>query len=293
VQTTKLRLSFKGIKIQAHIYEPDGEIMHRALFVSSPFGDPVSWSALVHKLTGIGCLCVCADLPGFGFNPSSAEAPQDNDTRAQILWGLLDEIEARRNEDMCKWHLIGHGSGCAAVMHMALYQPDSTHSRVLLNPVIERFMFAPVHGILSSAKCEKLLLALHSRCIKKQKSFRRLLSRLYGTVLPKERISALYKALNRKGVAESLARHMREGYKTNRDVYSVESPVMLIWGANDRIFGGQIPSYLTRKLPKAEKHVLKCAHMSMETAPDAVCDYLRGWFRFSEGREKGVVRPSH
>jgi len=56
VQTTKLRLSFKGIKIQAHIYEPDGEIMHRALFVSSPFGDPVSWSALVHKLTGIGCL---------------------------------------------------------------------------------------------------------------------------------------------------------------------------------------------------------------------------------------------
>ena len=292
MQATKLRLSFQGVKIQAHIYEPEGEIVHRALFVSSPFGDPAAWHPLISLLTKNGCLCVSADLPGFGANPSSADVPQDNDTRARILWGLLDEIEARRNEDMCKWHLIGHGSGCAAVMHMALYQPDSTLSRVLLNPVLEHFLISPLHKLLSSPRSEKLIVSCHARFIRKIKNFKRLLGRLYGITVSAERTTALHKALCRKGIPLSLAHHMQFGFKTAPEAYAVETPVMLIWGANDRIFGGQIPSLLLKKLPKAEKHLLKCAHMSMETAPDAVCDYLRGWFRFSEGREKGVVKPT-
>lgn len=287
---SRVRLSFQGIRVQARIYEPEGEVAARALFVSSPILDPAAWTHLLTGLSKNGVLCVSCDLPGFGANPVSPNVPQDNDTRTRILWGILDEIEWRRGESQSKWHLVGHGSGCTAVMTMAMYQPDSTLSRVLLSPVMEVSQVSPIHSILTSAVGEKLLKALLNRFIKKEKPFSRLLTRLYGTPRTKERADSLYKMMNRKGMIPSLIRHMKEGYQLNDDVYSVNTPIMMIWGANDRIFGGQIPGRFVKRLPGAEKHVHKCAHMCMETCPGDIGDYLRGWFTFSEGKAKNVVR---
>ncbi len=288
----RIRLSFQGIRVQAQIYEPEGEITARALFVSSPIGDPASWSALLTNLSKNGVLCVSADLPGFGANPVSPKVPQDNDTRTRILWGILDEVEWRRGDERCKWHLIGHGSGAAAVMTMALYQPDSTLSRVLLNPVVESGQASPFHRFLTSSAGEPILNALLKHFLTREKPFDRLLARLYGTPRSKERAQALFKMLQRKGVLPSLVRHLREGYLLNDDVYSVNTPIMMIWGANDRIFGGQIPIKLVKRLPGAEKHVLNTGHVCMETAPGEIGDYLRGWFAFSEGKAKNVVKKT-
>ena len=287
---SRIRLSFQGIRVQAQIYEPEGEIVARALFVSSPIGDPASWSHLLSNLAKNGVLCVSADLPGFGANPVSRKVPQDNDTRTRILWGILDEIEWRRGDGQCKWHLIGHGSGAAAVMTMALYQPDSTLSRVLLNPVMETSQISPIHSILFSSLGEPVLTALLNYFLTREKPFGRLITRLYGLARSPERVQALYKMLNRKGIIPSLLRHMREGYEINSDVYSVNTPIMMIWGSNDRIFGGQIPVKLLKQLPGAEKHVLNSGHMCMETNSGEIGDYLHGWFTFSEGKAKNVVR---
>lgn len=287
---SRIRLAFQGIRVQAQIYEPEGEIVARALFVSSPMSDPASWSHLLNNLSKNGVLCVSADLPGFGANPVSKNVPQDNNTRTRILWGILDEVEWRRNESQSKWHLVGHGSGAAAVMTMALHQPDSTLSRVLLNPVVEPGQLSPIHRFLVSGIGEPMLRALLKHFLTKQKPFSRLINRLYGSGRTKERTQALYKMLNRKAIIPSLIRHMREGYQLSDEVYSVKTPIMMIWGANDRIFGGQIPGRLLRRLPGAEKHVLNTGHMCMETAPGDIGDYLRGWFAFSEGKAKNVVR---
>lgn len=287
---SRMRLSFQGIRVQARIYEPEGEVLARALFVSSPISDPASWSHLLTELSKNGVLCVSADLPGFGANPVSANVPQDNDIRTRILWGILDEVEWRRGEEQSKWHLVGHGSGCTVVMTMALYQPDSTLSRVLLNPVLDKSQVSPFYSILTGPAGEPLLKALCKYFIGREKAFSRLLTRLYGTPRSKERVRSLYKMMNRKGLIPSLMRHLREGYQLSGEVYSVTAPIMLIWGANDRIFGGQIPSKILRHLPGAEKHVHKCGHMCMETCPGDIGDYLRGWFTFSEGKAKNVVK---
>ncbi|MBR3928563.1 MAG: alpha/beta hydrolase [Clostridia bacterium] len=290
---SRIRLSFQGIRVQAQIYEPEGDITARALFVSSPMGDPASWSNLLGNLSKNGVLCVSADLPGFGANPVSQKVPQDNDTRTRILWGILDEIEWKRGDGQSKWHLVGHGSGAAAVMTMALYQPDSTLSRVLLSPVLEAGQASPFHSFLTSGAGEPILNGLMRHFFVKEKPFHRLLARLYGSSRSPERTQALYKMLQRKGVIPSLIRHMREGYQLNDDVYSVNTPVMIIWGANDRIFGGQIPIKLAKRLPGAEKHILNTGHMCMETAPGDIGDYLRGWFAFSEGKVKNVVKKNN
>lgn len=287
---SRIRLSFQGIRVQARIYEPQGEVLYRALFVSSPIGDPVTWSKLLTNLSDHGILCVSADLPGFGANPVSKNVPQDNDTRTRILWGILDEIEWRRGEGQSKWHLVGHGGGAAAVMTMALYQPDSTLSRVLLNPVMERGQVTPIHPLLLSKAGEPVLNGLCKYFIGRKRAFTRLLTRLYGSPRSKERADTLYKMMNRKGVIPSLIRHLKEGCQVNDDVYSVSSPIMLIWGANDRIFGGQIPARLVKHLPGAEKHVLNISHICMETSPNDIGDYLRGWFTFSEGKATNVVK---
>ncbi len=287
---SRVRLSFQGIRVQAHIYEPEGEVLYRALFVSSPIGDPASWSHLLTELAKKGILCVSCDLPGFGANPVSKLVPQDNDTRTRILWGILDEIECKRGEGQSKWHLIGHGSGAAAIMTMALYQPDSTLSRVLLNPIMDRRQISPIHPILHLGFGEKVFTALCKYFFGKEKRFARLLAKLYGSPRSKERAQSLYKMMNRKAVIPSIIRHIKEGYQISEDVYSVSSPIMMIWGANDRIFGGQIPTRLLKRLPNAEKHVLNCGHMCMETSPSDIGDYLRGWFAFSEGKAKNVVK---
>lgn len=287
---SRIRLSFQGIRVQAQIYEPEGDITARALFVSSPIGDPASWTYLLTNLSKNGVLCVSADLPGFGANPVSKKVPQDNDTRTRILWGILDEVEFRRGDSQSKWHLVGHGSGAAAVMTMALYQPDSTLSRVLLNPVVEPGQVSPVYRFLTSGVGEPILNALLKHFLTKEKPFNRLLTRLYASPRSRERMQALYKMLGRKGVIPSLVRHLKEGYQLNDEVYSVDTPIMMIWGANDRIYGGQIPVKLSKRLPGAEKHVLNTGHMCMETASGDIGDYLRGWFAFSEGKAKNVVR---
>ena len=287
---SRIRLSFQSIRVQAQIYEPEGEITARALFVSSPMGDPASWTYLLTNLSKNGVLCVSADLPGFGANPVSKKVPQDNDTRTRILWGILDEVEYRRGESQSKWHLVGHGSGAAAVLTMALYQPDSTLSRVLLSPVVEPGQVSPIHRFLVSSVGEPVLNLLLKHFLTREKPFNRLLTRLYASPRSKERAQALYKMLNRKGVIPSFVRHLREGYQVNSDVYYVNTPIMIIWGANDRIYGGQIPVRLIKRLPGAEKHVLNTGHMCMETASGDIGDYLRGWFAFSEGKAKNVVK---
>lgn len=293
MRSQEIRLSFRNLKVRFRVYEPDdGQVDHRALFVSSPLNDADSWEKLASMLTQSGCLCVAAELPGFGRSPCGKAVNQDNDTRAQILWGILDEIEARRGESRCAWHLIGHGSAAGAIMTMALYQAESVSSRVLVCPVIDRFTIAPLHRLLASRLGERLVGHWYRVNLVDRTRFLKLMRRVYGTRLSRPRAQALYHSYNRRGMLSTLCRLMREGYALPGDVYAVDTPLMLIWGAEDRIFGGEIPSRLRKRLPAAEYHLVRCAHMPMETDPEILRDYLRGWFRFAEGRETTVVRPT-
>lgn len=290
VRIENIRLSFQGRRVYLRVYSPDDKApAHRALFVSSPMGDMDNWDELARMLTEGGCLCVAAELPGFGRGTGGAGAMQDNDTRSQILWGILDEVEKRRNEAQSGWHLIGHGSGCCAVLCMAMYQPDSALSRVLISPVLDRFTPLLVHKALVTKFGDWLVSAWHRLNILNTRRFSRLAARVYGENVGADRLKRLQRALTRKGFLPAFKRALREGYILPEGATSVDGPLMLIWGASDRIFGGQIPSRLLRRLPDAEKHLVRSAHMSMETHPDMLKDYLRGWFRFAEGREKVTV----
>ena len=290
MRTEEIRLSFQGLRVRFRVFTPDAQATRRVLMVSSPLADADAWTELAGMLAANGCLCVAAELPGYGASACGAGVFQDNDTRAQILWGILDEVERRRGEKQCVWHLIGHGSAAAAIMMMTLYQADSVKSRVLISPVFDRFMPYPLQRLLETPVGKKLIDFWFRKKILDRRGFAMLVRRVYGGRVSKTRMEVLRRSICRRGMPATLTRLMREGYRLPEKAYQSKGPLMLIWGTNDRIFGGQLPVRIKKRLPDAETHMLRAAHMSMETDADILNDYLRGWFLFSEGQEKWPVK---
>lgn len=290
MRTEEIRLSFQGLRVRFRVFTPDAQATRRVLMVSSPLADADAWTELAGMLAQNGCLCVAAELPGYGASACGPNVVQDNDTRAQILWGILDEVERRRGEKQCVWHLIGHGSAAAAVLMMTQYQEDSVKSRVLISPVFDRFMPYPLQRLLETSVGKTLIDLWFRKKVLDRRGFATLVRRIYGGRVSKARMETLHRSVCRRGMPDTLARLMREGYHLPEKAYHVEGPTMLIWGTNDRIFGGQLPARVRKRLPNAETHMLRAAHMSMETDADILNDYLRGWFLFSEGQEKWPVK---
>lgn len=285
-----MSMSFQGVHVRFRIYMPEGEISARALFVGSPVCGISDFDELCSLLSKDGCLSVVSELPGFGRSRCGAFVPQDNETRARILWGILDFIDNQAGEQMSKWHLVGHGSGCAAVLQMALYQPESTLSRAFICPVTDRFVPLPLHKLLTKKAGEKLIAKWHGYYIKNKKRFRSLAEKLYGKNPGKPRLAEGYRSFNREGTLETIYTLMKNGYTVPDEAFSVKGSVMLIWGQRDRIFGGEIPKRLLHRLPEYEIHNVNASHMPMTTNPDMIHDYLRGWFSFTEGRLKLPVK---
>ena len=124
-------LSFSGIRIHLCVVWPDAPVQSRMLMLSSPLTCAFHWRKLLPELSGLGCLAVLVDFPGFG--RSDVDAPQGTDVRANLLWGVLDDVDRAQGTPMSMWHLAGHGIACATILRMATagHFPMETHSKAL------------------------------------------------------------------------------------------------------------------------------------------------------------------
>lgn len=280
------RLCFSGTYVRYKVYTPgSGPVTRRACFVSSPVGDAECWDALCRILASQGCLCVAFELPGFGHTP--VRAPQDNPTRAAILWGVLDEVEISRGEEPGFWHLVSHGSGCGVILEMALSHPESVLSRTLISPVTHRFEKG-IKRMLYSTRFGRWLCATAYK--RAESRFGEKLLNLYGEPLDDARRSRLTREFCREGRLETLFALFKDGYRHSRGAFSVEGPIMLIWGKNDS-FGPRPDDKLLHALSEVEVHYITGYHMCMETLPQETSEYLNGWFDHVEGRAKEPAFP--
>ena len=277
------RLCFDGTYVRFKVYtSEDAEVTRRVVFVNSPLGDAESWDALCRILASQGCLCVAFELPGFGHTP--VRAPQDNITRASILWGVLDEVDIGRGEPNARWHLVSHGSGCGVTLEMTRTQPESVLSRVFISPVTHRFNYNRRSYSLSGLR-RWLYTKRYRFYAARPARFENRLYKLYGSELSTERVDKLTREFFRNNRLETLFELFEKGYWLHRDSLGVESPLMLIWGKNDP-FGERPDEQLMQNLGEVEVHYINSAHMSMETMPQEISEYLKGWFDFNEGRTK-------
>ena len=275
-----VRQSFKGTELLYNIYTPRSAVKRRVAFIGSPITRPESWQELCSLLVGQGVLCVTIELPGFG--GSAPAAPQSNVTRAKLFWGVLDEVEIRRFEGECAWHLVTHGSAFGAAMEMKRMYPESVLSCTFLSPVAFAFS-SDIKQLTVQTGAGKWLLRKYYERFKKKERFVKKLAALYGSAPSQEAVAELYNVFFVEGRFESLMQLALSGYRLRKNTYACLKQVMIVWGKNDRLFGDDIPKKLRQRLEAIDMQYVNAGHMVMETNPDWVRDWLVGWFDNMEG----------
>ena len=84
-----LSLSFRGLPVHFSIVRPEAHLRHRVLLLCSPLLTGFHWRKLLPELSELGCLCVLAELPGFGQGAEKSAFPHNSTTRARLVWGCL------------------------------------------------------------------------------------------------------------------------------------------------------------------------------------------------------------
>lgn len=276
-------ITIRGLSIHYRIVHPVGPVRHRAFLLSSPGQSTFNWRYIVPELTDVGCECVLCDMPGYGLSECRDDIPQDHETRAQFLWGLLDTIDMEEGGQLNCWHLMAHGSACGTIAQMALMQPDSAASLLMLSPVLYSPVPPPVRWLIRRPGSVKLIRAFLRRYILSPKRFSKITAYLYGAPPPEKALAQLHRsALSLIGHEEMIRRLLLDGYHLDMSrLNDLFMPAMILWGGRDPILGGTIPARLrSHDFKTAEYHVLPCAgHSPGETNSRAVRDFLRGWIR--------------
>ena len=270
-------LSFRGMNVSFRVYEPEGLVRHRILLIPGPLSDGSVFAPLIPLLLSVNCLIVCADLPGFGRSAVGAGVPMGAQTRASILWGILDHVDREISFGARSWHVLAHGSAAYAALEMAAVNPESVLSHILIGPV-----FSPDGGGRHRhAPGDDEILGWYDRNIVPPAAFRALANYVYDVRLEPERLRQLHRPLLRRGVREELPRLVREGYRIPREHFGAFTPMLILRGENDVFSNRSFTKEIAEALKDAEVHRLEhTGHCPMETHPEWVMDYLRGWLRY-------------
>ena len=264
-------LSFRGIRVHFRSFAPEDAPVERVMLLSSPFISSFHWRKVVPELTQLGCLTVCIDLPGFGRSDCSRDVPQDGVMRANMLWGVLDEIDRQSDAPDSMWHLIGHGSACATVLEMAALYPDSVKSQVHISPLLAEPQ--PPDAAPPGRWFRETVL--------QKDAFRSMIEKYAGYPMDDYIVDRMRAPLLRPGARESflnMLRALRSAPECTLDF----CPAMVILGGRDATLTDDARRLIDQHLAGAETHVLKSAgHFPMETHSKALRDYLRGWIRYN------------
>lgn len=261
-------LSFSGTRVHFCVARPDVPVRSRLMLLSSPLTGTFHYRKLLPELDGLGCLTVLADLPGFG--KGDPGAPQDNDARAGMLWGVLDDVDRSLGAPMSLWHLGGHGLACAAVLSMAALYPDSVKSQIHIAPLFTLGRRA--------AGGERW----YDENVKSARRFRQAMERFAGFPMDDYIVDRMRAPLLRPGMRGTFAAALRRAASPPRQGMGF-CPTMALIGGRDPLMDDTALGQIRALLPDAETHRLASAgHFPMETHSRALRDYLRGWMRFNE-----------
>ena len=260
-------LSFSGRRVHFGVVRPEGEIKNRILMLSSPLINTFHWRKLVPELSELGCLCVPVDLPGFGL--SDADAPQGDSLRANMVWGVLDEVE---DQPMSMWHLMAHGSACSVILRMAAMYPDSVKTMIHVCPAFS----------LRTPGRDGDLGRWYDVHVASQTRFRSLVEHYCGYPLDDYILDRMRRPLLRPGARGAFARMLKYAAEPPRQGMGF-CPTMALLGGRDPLNDELRQEQVHQLLSEAEIHTLRSAgHFPMETHSKAMRDYLRGWLRYND-----------
>ena len=263
-------LSFSGRRVHFSVVAPDGPVKNRMLMLSSPLINTFHWRKLLPELAELGCLCALVDLPGFGL--SDADAPQADSLRANMVWGVLDEVDGEMESPMSMWHLMGHGSACSVILRMSAMYPDSVKSMVHVSPTFSL-------GAASVSGDPGRWYDVH---IGSAQRFHRMIEHYAGYPMDDYIVDRMRRPLLRPGERSAFARMLKYAASPPRQGMGF-CPTMALIGGRDPLMDEERVRQAKTLLNEAESHTIRSAgHFPMETHSGALRDYLRGWLRFND-----------
>ena len=275
-------LSFRGMRVHYRVIRPrETEIRRRVLLLNAPLTTAFNWRLLMPELLSHDSMVAQIDLPGYGLSDCGKGVPQDPATRAQIVWGVLDEIDTSLSYVSQYWHLISHGSSCLTTLTMAQQAPECVASNVFISPLLHAPMSRLYRRFIGGRMLENAAEKWYFDSVMNEDGLRRQLSEWFGRQVPDHVFTPMRKSLIRPGMKQQLIRLIREGFTYDPEIFHSFTPMMAIWGPQDPLFTAADAAEFRRLAPDVETHVLQTgAHFPQETHSRAVCDYLRGWLRF-------------
>ena len=263
-------LSFSGLRVHYRLVCPDGPVKNRMLMLSSPLINTFHWRKLLPELTELGCLCVLVDLPGFGL--SDPGAPQAQSVRANMIWGILDSVDADTDAPMSMWHLMGHGFACATLLRMAAMYPDSVKSQIHVSPT---FSLNVAEGRGDPGRWYDVHIGSPQR-------FRRMIEHYAGYPMDDYIVDRMRRPLARDGVRRSFEKLFASAAQPPSQGMGF-CPTMALVGGRDPLIDEERQAQIDALLPDAEMHNIRSAgHFPMETHSKAMRDYLRGWLKYND-----------
>ena len=257
-----------GARVHFQVSMPEGPVRDRMLILSSPLINTFHWRKLLPELNDLGCLTVLVDLPGFG--KSDCACPQKNDIRANILWGVIDNVDRALDAPMSMWHLAAHGPACATLLEMAAMYPDSVKSQIHICPAFS----------MDDAVTPDRAAKWYDANIPDDRRFHRMIEYYSGYPMDDYIVDRMRRPLIRPGAKESFIKMLRHAVVPEQGMGFC--PTMALCGGIDKIIGDKNRALIEKLLPDAETHILKSAgHFPMETHSRALRDYIRGWLRYT------------
>ncbi len=263
-------LSFSGARVHFSVVRPETPIRNHVLLLSSPLINTFHWRKLLPELSSLGCLAVMVDLPGFG--RSDCGISQDDDVRARLVWGVLDEVDRAFGTPLSLWHLCGHGLACGVILRMAAMYPDSAKTQIHISPTFSVDIARRSDGGAERWYDANVLVAGR---------FRRMIEYYSGYPMDDYIIDRMRAPLTRPGARGAFLRMLRRSASPPRQGMGF-CPTMALIGGRDPLIDDARLAQIRALLPDAEIHRLASAgHFPMETHSKALRDYLRGWIRYN------------
>ena len=264
-------LSFSGLRLHFKVARPESPVKNRMLFLSSPLINTFHWRKLVPELQELGCLTVLADLPGFG--QSDADAPQGGTLRANLIWGILDDVDRETDAPMSLWHLAGHGTACATILRMAAMYPDSVKSQIHIAPTLS------LPGELERVSDPGRWFDVN---VLDDRRFHRMIEHYSGYPMDDYIVDRMRRPLTRPGGRAAFTRMLKTAEKPPGQGIGF-CPTMALLGGRDPLIDAVRMAQIRALLGGAETHLIRaCGHFPMETHSRALRDYLRGWLRYND-----------
>ncbi|HMO57593.1 MAG TPA: alpha/beta fold hydrolase [Roseiflexaceae bacterium] len=216
--------------------------------------------------------CLAIDLPGFGHSP----APHQPPTIAGYAEMVARLIEHESDRAVL---LLGHSMGGQIATTLALRYPMLVERMVLLNPAISgrlstrvNMLFAP-HVVLERVPFVERLLAFAARTpidytdyLMKPSNFAEL-----ATIAPEDykRIRADARRVGQGRTRAACFSAMKKG-DLRGQLGSVETPTLVVWGAEDNIVPLRDAGVVAAEWPKADLRIIpNCGHWPQFEQPDA------------------------